>query len=543
MKAIFSKLLNLDHASASKADLHWIAQLSEMDDVSAIEQSITQLKKCFAQDPIHDGQKLRLLLHVDQENRYRLKKLTQHFVNFQNIRPDLDKRLSDAVYYYHRQIFVSYRDLIQHFFHDSNDLVFDYKQLHLVIGRALNAAYSMAMWRHYNHQPVADMTWMDIHGLVRILEQEAMLNMSFSLYKGEPEEHLAASYIRACMQASLDQSGLTRPQIDTVHFMLQQWLPWITITRHHQAEKHLFYTDLGKDMPAKRIRTLRANEDCRFWQIDQFVSKLDATLLAIDQGQPHDLEAIEDKKQLMELLLQIRAEWSRDGYKRERRAENRNRVVKSVAVMYELQEIFQYVHNNPKANIPSNVISLEERLQSHRMDSHAPVVLYRDLAKEHWMISDESPGGLGIVVSHALNPKIKLGKLIGLKIKNSAHGLSIGTIRSIKNLANGQYHLGIKLLSRNPSWVQLSHLQFDNYSRTESRQTTQNGILNRLLSFPGLYLPKEAKLSRVNSLILPRMEFTEHSAYRLTQGHEPITIRLASSMESRDDWVRVRYPE
>ncbi|CAG0964427.1 hypothetical protein MTYP_00909 [Methylophilaceae bacterium] len=545
MKAILSKLIGINDSAPQKLDLAWVEELDKLDDLAALETSTSMLKRYFNDDKTGEAEKLRALLAIDQQNRYRLKKTTQHFVGFQNIRPDLEARISDTVYYYLRQIFVCYRNLIQNFFHDPDDLVFNYKQLHIVIGRALHAAYSMTIWRYYNRQSVADMAWSEIFSLYRILEQESMLNMHIPLYKGEAEEHLAASFVQSCMQGSLGQSGLTRQQIEASTQILRKWLPWVSITKHYDEKKHMFYVDLSKDQPAKRIRSFSPTNDCRYWETDQLTAKIDAAIEAMDNGLPHDLENLADKTSLLELLLQLRSEWSRTGYRRERRAETRKRVIKSAAVIYDLQQIFERVRSMTAQNIQPSVISLEERLQNHRIGRAEPTVLYKDLAHERWMISDESASGYGVVVNNALDPAVKLGKLVGISIKDNAQGLCIGTVRSIKNLANDRHHLGIKLLSRNPSWLQVSHVKLGPPDQPpgDDLPASPQAILSRLLAFPALYLPSEPGLSDTPSLILPRIEFTEHSIYQINQGGKRSTIRLESGIEGKDDWIRVSYPE
>lgn len=548
MKSFFNKLLGKGGTSSAPIDLRWLDELDGIDDISAIELSTRKLKSYFVDGAASEVERLRALLAIDQENRYRLTKAIRQYTNLQNMRPELENRLLEILYYYQRQVFVGYRNLTKQFFASDEDIIFTYNHLPLVIGRALHAAYAMARYRYYRQQSIADMAWSEIFELFSLLERESLLELTIPLYRGEADYHLGAAFAQACMLDNLSQSGLPKQQVYKISMLLEKWLPWVRISKHYDAQKHLYYVDLSKDHGARRIRLFEPSASCRYWDTEQLSAKIEAAIEALDQDLPHNLEDIGDSVELLEILTLLRAEWSRTAYKRQRRAEDRQKVVKSARIAYGLDDICTHIKNMAHSRIKDAIdaSSLDDRLRRHTVIKTAPNVLFGSLTQERWMISDESNSGYGVIVSDALNPAVKLGKLVGMIVEGRPQQLTIGNIRSIKKLASGQHHIGIKIIARQGQWVQLSHTKPRIQKQGADFGLTNGGWQTNttdLLGFPGIYLPIEPGLSNWPSLLLPRAEFTENSAYQLTNQDKKTILHLEAAIDSKDDWVRVNYPE
>lgn len=542
MKSFFEKLIGKPARPAS-VDLLWLEQLAETDDISAIDTSTQHLRRYDANEAIDATERLRVLLAVDQENRHRLRKLTAQYVEFQNIRPDLETRLLDTLYFYHRQIFIGYRSLTRQFFDTTDDIIFPYNRLPLIIGRALLAAYAMMLCRYFRHQAAADLAWSEVFELFLILERESLLDLTVPLYRGEMDCHLAAGFVRAAMLDSLGQSGLTGQQLWRAVLLLEKWVPWIKISQHYDAQKHLYYVDLSKDHGARRIRLFEPVPSCRYWETEPLAAKIESAIEALDQDLPHDLDDIGGSVELLEILTLLRVEWSKTAYRRQRRSEERQKVVKSASVCYGFRAVSERIKGaatTPAQMTPDAHFSLDDRLHKHTVIRGAPTLLYENLTQERWMISDESSSGYGVIVSDSLNPEIRLGKLVGLLVEGRQPFI-VGTIRSIQKMPNGQHHVGIKILSRRVHWVQLSHLQDSLQGGTQINAWEHAPA--SLLGFSGLYLPIEPGLSNWPSLLLPRAEFTANSSYLLNDLGKKSIVPLEAAQESKDDWVRVSYPE
>lgn len=548
MKSFLGKLIGKSSSTPPSIDLTWLDQLENVDQLTAIENSTRRLKEYFADESLNDAGRLRAQLTIDQENRYRLNKITQQFIDLQNIRPELETKISEVMYYYHRQIFVGYRGLAIRFFETADDIIFTYNRLPLVLGRALSAAYSMAKWRYYLQQPIPGMAWTEIFEIYKILEQESLLDVILPLYRGEADSHLGASFVQACMMGSLAQSGLNKGQVERVSKLLEKWIQWTKITKNFDENKHLFYIDLSKDHGAKRIRLFEPTVNCRYWDTEQLSVKIDSAIEALDNELPHDLESIGNNGDLLEILTVLRSEWSRIAYKRQRRTENRQKVIKSITVIDGFQGIcdrLKKLGQKQARNSFAVETNLDDRLMNHTVLISAPSILYEDLTRERWMISDESSSGYGVIVGNELPETIKMGTLVGMIVENQRQQLIIGNIQSIKKLSSGQHHIGIKIISKQADWVQLTHADPKLIKQMANRNPLRDAGQEpgKFQIFSGMYLPIEPGLSNGPSLLLPRIEFNENGIYQISQQHNKSIIQLGSAIEGKDDWVRVSYPE
>ena len=536
MKSLLRKLIG---KKTNAADLSWLDELAKLDDVTAIENSIQKLKECFSDDAMNEADRLRVLLATDAENRKRVLKITQQFVDFENMRPELENHISSTMYFYHRQIFVGYRSFIDRFLDAGGDIIFTYNRLPVILGRALKAAYAMARWRYYRQQSVADMTWSEIFDLYRILEQESLLDLTVNLYKDETESHLAASFVQACMLDSLSSSSLNKQQVEKTAMLLEKLIPWSQVSKHYDEHKHLFYVDLTQDHGAKRIRLFEPHPGCRYWDTVQFSARIEADINALDRDLPHDLESIGSSSELLEILTLLRSEWSRTAYTRQRRSEERQKVIKRVIVSYgfqdvcsQLKSITKNLYTTPQQQSEN---SLDDRMANHNRIRTAPSVLYEDLTRERWMISDESSSGYGVIFSDEPPSTLKLGKLVGLVVEGQPERLTIGNIRSINKPANGDNHIGIKIIGKQATWVQLGHASL----KTENTKKT-NCLSEQALKFAAIYLPMEPGLLNWPSLLLPRIEYVEHGTYRLFQQYHTSIVQLGAPVGIKDDWIHVR---
>ena len=184
---------------------------------------------------------------------------------------------------------------------------------------------------------------------------------------------------------------------------------------------------------------------------------------------------------------------------------------------------------------------LEKHQSIGRSVKNAPNVHNRYIAGDGWIISNESPAGYGILASDELNPQVKPGKLVGLTLKEKPSKMILGSIQNIKKLAGGKHQIGIKILAREASWMQLSHVSLETRRQELLDDFTENptGVNSRSLVFSGIYLPAEENLSEKPSLLLPRLEFQKNSTYQLIIFGKKATVQLSSKAEEKDDWVRV----
>lgn len=544
MKNLFKSLFKLSQRP-TVTTAPWIDELDQLDDIGALHKTTNQLSHIAINEFSTFDERFDTLLKVDEKNRVRVHNITQQYINFETLRPDLATKISDTAYFYHRQIYASYRNLINSYLNSADPEALDIN-VTLLLARAMLSVSSMMKWRYYNQQTPPDNAWIELFSLYGMIEDLCDPSTTLTPYEDEPEVMLSKTFIATCMLGALDHGKLTRQQIEISAILLEKWLGPVKPSSSYSPQRHLFYIDLSKDSPAKRIRHMQPSPSFRFWEVDQVTAKVKLAITSVEDRKPLeylDLGNLMHHEQIMDVLLMFKAEYSKNDYRRQRRSEERQRVSRSVNVTYGIEDICSKIKQLGlnSAGRPVDNYSLDDRLLNARSITRgAPNILNVDVNRENWLINDESTSGFGIIVSEALNPNVKVGKLVGLVIDNKRENMVIGTIRSVKTLPDAKHHIGVKILSKQAKHVQLRVTTKQQVSRSLG-EPTQTSIPH--IYFSGLYISVEPGLTIWPALILPRLKFVENMVYEIMHADKRIAVRLGTVSEAKDDWVKVSWPE
>lgn len=544
MKNIFKSLFKLPHRP-STPPAPWIDELDHLDDISALHKTTNQLSHIAINEFSTFEERLENLLKVDEKNRKRVHNITQQYINFETLRADLAAKISETAYFYHRQIYASYRNLINSYLNAPNQTELR-ANINLLLARAMLAVAAMMKWRYYNQQTPPDNAWLELFSLYGMVEDLCDPTTTISPYDDEQETLLSKTFISTCMLGALDHGKLSRQQIEITSILLEKWLGPIKPSSSYSPQRHLFYIDLSKDSAAKRIRHMQPSPSCRFWEVDQVAAKVKLAITSVEDRKPLeylDLGNLMHHEQIMDVLLMLKSEYSKNDYRRQRRSEERQRVSRSVNVTYGIEDICNKIKQQGlnAAGRPVDNYSLEDRLLNARSITRgAPNILNVDINRENWLIQDESTSGFGIIVSEAINPNVKVGKLVGLIIDNKRDNMVIGTIRSVKTLPDAKHHIGVKIISKQAKHVQLRVTTKQQVTRSLGEPTHTSAPH---IYFSGLYISVEPSLTIWPGLILPRLKFVENMVYEIMHADKRIAVRLGVASEAKDDWVKVSWPE
>jgi cyclic-di-GMP-binding protein len=545
--SFLKKITGWDTAKKPADELAWFHMLGDLDDLAALEIIIQRLCSCSG-DKLSDLARLKLLSDIDKQNRSRLTKITTQYIRFDSLRPELKTRIFELAYSYYRQTFLLYFGLIEKFTAKPDQHIFDYEWLQILLSRATSAAMNMVKWRSFVQMAAPAHVWLQLFGIFRIAADENLLDIPTALFDDEPSITASALLAQAFMLGSLEQANMNCQQVQIVSQLLKLWMPTAGIHKSYEADKFLFYIDMKKDVGARRIRNFEPENSYRYLDIQHFnflVAEAIAGLEAKSLPAHLMLGGFSDHNPLLDTLKILRNEWSKTDYKRQRRRENRNKSAKSATLCYGVEEICRQALHLANYNltrggrVSAEGKSLDERLASHSVIKSAPNVYFTGSSESNWLIVDESPRGYGLRVDAESAAQASPGKLVGLVLKDQKDQLAIGLVKAIKPLANKQYHIGIEIITRNPVWCQLTHAH-----KSAADTTTQPGVMNsgdtaQLMAFPSLYLPKEEGFSERASLILPRIEFTQHHVYQVNLKGIKSLASLTQTLAGQYDWVQV----
>lgn len=522
---------------------NWLVKLKGMDDVSAIEFCTKQLTDDFHKDLFKSEPSLDALFKIDEKAHIIVERITAHYVNIEHINNELEERIENTVFFYHRQLFLIYLNLIDHF------APLKHHHLAKMLARAMFSATEMIKWRYYCYESAPANVWIQISHLYQIAQEQLLLNDSMQTYPDQLATKLASNYIKVCMLGTLESLSLKSQQIELVSHILSAWTEKISIEHTYDEEKHQFFIDTTSDVSAKRIRNFKPADSYLYWCLDDVNINIELCLSLIEFNiapKQQTISAVIKHPYALATLEILRSEWSRLDYKRQRRSEERVKTIKSATTAYGFEDVCnqlkQYEHSLKPTPTEG---SLDERLAfSHKAKAHGePNVIYMDFSAGYSNIIDESNKGLGLHISKHAN-EVSLGMLVCVTVKEDKNITKIGAIRSIRPIAGGELHIGIEIFSKSAVRVQTKNMSLIAVQPdTNTNSSATLNLSNVASNFTCLYLPQETGFSIQETLIFPKSQYNKNECYRVNIfGNEHI-VKLLDTLEQREDWIRVSYTQ
>ncbi|MES2501419.1 MAG: hypothetical protein V4545_02345 [Pseudomonadota bacterium] len=554
MKNIIQQIFGSTLAKKSHAQFAWVDDIADMDDLVALKFSHQHLAILIAQmqsDEAFDYKAaLDLLIQLEDLNFARLEKLSSQFVHVENLKPEIEINISETCYNYCRQSYIAHLKVIEKV-SNPGKFKLEGNMPIIVIARAVYAAAHMMKWRMYTQANPPTKMWLQLYMLFRIASQQGLLTLPIELFKLSPATTLSAYFIQIFMLGNLVQENLHKQQVDIAYRVLSHWLTRAHISKHYTPEQYLFFADLEKDSPAKRMRNFEPNEQCRYWELDELEKQIRVGITVTDRGEmPESLMGakIDNVSKLNDTLNIMLSDWTKTNYVRQRRKEPRHATSKTAKVTAGIVSICSQVN---QANQITNGLRLSKDGKSfdERMQARVPLtqlgsISINSASLDTWIITDESPHGLGTRVNKYANILARPDKLIGLMIDEDPSQLIIGIIRGVKPTTGNQLKVGIEIMSQHPNWVQLRQLSSQEIFSDTVATLTDNPDELRMDAglFAGIYMPIEAGISSVSSLVIPKAHFRPNTSYAVSIADSYKRALLGEPIESRDDWVKVAFP-
>jgi len=306
--SILHKIFSAPSEPENGISAAWIADLSSMDDICAIEVLTEKLAHDFQQHVFCNAQNIEALIAIDEKTHSIVERITQYFAVIENINHDLKTHISNAVFSYHHQLFRIYVGLSKNLPHTHQ------RTLHIALSRALKNAIQMIKWQPYNlhHEPAN--FWSEISGVFKAAEQLALLTAKIQSYCGQEPTSLSSAYIQACMLGSVQTIEFRPQQIEIVSRLLSAWASKISIDTAYDAKHHLFYVDTAANAPARRIKDFTTADSHRYWCFEDVNSKIELCRLLIEykiSPKQRQMKELISEKYAAETFAALAAEWSR----------------------------------------------------------------------------------------------------------------------------------------------------------------------------------------------------------------------------------------
>lgn len=539
-------------------ELAWLKSLSALDDITALNLATKHLAAILNDDTLSLKKRIDYLSAIDNNTLSRAEKLAYQFAKSGSLRVDLELSITSAAFNYYRQSYLNYLRLIELL--TANQMVsnVDHNALLISIANVASISINMVKWRYFDQVPAPANLWLQLFKLYEIADKKDVLNIPVQAFsdvlENAPSTTISAFIMQACMLGTLENTNMQRIHFQTTAYLLNTWLTNVDMAVQFDKSSHLFVVDLKKDACAKRTRHFTSTSTSRYCHIDTFESELTNALQLTELGQlPASLllNEVGDIKNLHETLQILRSEWSKAGYVRQRRKEERQEIEKTAAIAHGILDICNQVEHYAKKtsnvglNIISNRKSLDEKLSSHTSIRRESNVNTLQIEPQHeaWTIIDESSRGIGATALKESKEWLKTGKLVGLAMDERPPRVVIAAVRAIMPMRDvNKLHVGLEVIARFASWAHMRAIEPKAKIESPNKFAPLTGSNSITMGFTALYCPIEAGLAEESTLILPKVEYRLNEIYEITVNRSTKLIKLGSPIDTKDDWVKVVFP-
>ena len=436
------------------------------------------------------------LIDLERNCRPHLDGLITHYIETQKLGLEYEEQLWLTVYRYLRKLTDAFASSLW-----QPAPTTDFALSGKVLLQNLDSLALFAKWHYLRYQPLPKNFWLQMHATYR---QSEHLNNTDQAESPD----FQARYLQALMLDTLNRSNMLKSEIEQVDSWLKIWCQNLSLEKECDENRHLFFVDLQEDRGARRIRETTPKASYRYWHVDAMTAMLEEMRLQLEEGLPQAFVENTPLPNALRVVGYLLSEWSREGYKRQRRGEEREEVSKPAEVVHGILNVCQHVKNLMITGIspPS--------AQSH-------------LIENGWIIENESNFGFGASANVDFNFWLKPGCLIALDYELNPDMTVVGVVRSMQQQAGRDGYVGIEMLSHTPNYVRL-------------RQLTDSGaIMPEAKLFSALYLGKVDERNLPATLVMPVFDFVQRGLYELQTQQFSRQVRLGGILEQQDDWVRV----
>lgn len=544
---LLSKAVSLGRPRAQ--DTGWLDALPAGDAIEALDIVRERLAGFASGNTPLDADALDTLLLIDERSRPSVAALTWQYVKAPVLASKIDERMWQAVYGHYHALAAAYKALLDRSTETPAQCPFPEKLPQLILNR-IDCERCMAKWRYLRYQDIAEGAWLRLHRLYQMAERDGYALTPVSRYPGQPQTTISASYLEALMLNMLNRSNLSKIEIEIVSEWLVEWGRVMTLSVEFDELSHLFFVNLKEDAGGRRVRNIQPAEGYRYWEADKVEDLLTEVRQQLLQGDvPTGLKLLQGVgfPECLRLVEHLLADWSRNAYQRQRRAEERSVVARSMWVVNGISSVCQLVGRSADQQ---RMGTYSKKSSSRKMYSEplamgkAEGIAYPALVREKWVIENESYYGVGAKVAVEANSWLAPGRLIALDDESGSGNIPVGVVRSVRQLPGNRYYVGAELFSHMPHHVQMKNMDAEKLTEDAVGQR-QDVFLSSAMTAEGLppftaiYLPREGRLDMPQTLLVPTMMFVANGRYELRADYKLYQIRLGRVIEQKSDWVRV----
>lgn len=542
---IFTKRQKSLNGSDTYQDLEWIDTLSGMTELESLIAVKDQVAQVDFLNPRGMKNKINLVLDLDQQAYGKAKKVIHNYLIKLKNNKSMKHDVYVVAYEYHRQLYMAYSQILD-VVQAHKNLKFSAEKMTLLLARFLNAVFMMSKWRYFDDQPTTHGVWNNVHKIIRIAENLALMNKSLFLYDFQIKEtSIAAILKRGFMVDTLRKGNYSQLEIELTDRVLKIWSTNPLLVNTYKENRYHFFIALEKDRGPERLRVKEKFAECCYWRTTRLIDLMEAYLCAVDMHKPvreFGLEKIAPVSVVVKLFKKLRVDWCAEGYSRQRRSEERNKRNTLLNISYGLDAIHGrlkklHVQQLKDSTEEDAGFTFELKVATHQINE-APTSeeLRTKEAESRWMV-DESKSGFAIDYGRKIPDWVEPGMLVGYSETGYKKGFNLAEIRSVRKQSDGTYRAGFKKISYNAAALSVWVVEKTTVTQPVEGFFLDDGQLKTNISnsFPGLLIDNDAR--HTLKLLVPRKKFKRQHLYNIEIDGDRHEVTVGKLISKHNNWV------
>jgi hypothetical protein len=486
---------------------------------------------------------IKCLLTLDEGMQEHLEQLTAKRLKVKLYNREIGLAIDVLVYPYYRRLFLDYSSVLSRVLNANQHITLEKEALVLLYCRALNAGFTMMMWRYFDDQAAPAEAWSVIFDLFKHAEKSSLLNERLLLYpQAKKPVDMAVLMVGGLMLSTLQKENYNTNEIHIVSRLLTDWVRQASFEKAYAQHKYQYFVNLNQDKGAERIRAFDRNADYRYWRSDYLALKIADHLAAIGANavdKESDIRGYASMRTMTKLFKKLNQDWSPTGYKRQRRSVTRekeaNRLLVSNGLAQICKQLMRFQRQASKqGSMPIYDIRANSFEQSHLAQTKNIIT-----GLDEWVLLDKSEAGFGVDLGREPGAWVEAGKLVGFQHPIQLDAYVIAEIKHLKRQKNGNYRAGLQLISLHSISMQLTKLDQTQVELAKGFYVDYDESDEDMMKVSCVWIPPSVGQVQVkSSVILPIHEYQRNRQFKIEINGEEKTLILGVALEMETEWVR-----
>lgn len=542
--------------SSLKAAQQWWKSLNECDPGTQLQKTQEAVSAHFSSKQSFSIDELHVLLWLDAAVQPAFEAICFQYVSNPRMPAETERKLWSEVGSFCQCMTQAYENFIRT---DADDrLAAGESDMPQVLACALRYVAIQTKWHYFRFEKVPTRLWKMASRYYRLAEIGGFDSNPFHLYPNFSEQVTSCTdeYLQMLMLATLSNNNLSVAQINLVDYWLVRWSKLLHLERSWQKHSHHYCVSLLEPAGPQKITPDAAEENHRFWAIDELVGKVRRKIAQLDGGETPKSLGLGNHcttAMALELLKHLDSFWTMSMRNSQIARNPRVKVDKVISVMRGLDNICAHVRTDNDRYLKGSgqakkvdydeVIDMrlygfvsdrtrnKQSLDSFSLSNKAP-------DSSVWSVDNESIGGMGAILDFRSNDWARPGALVAVK-PSDKDNWQVAVLRRLNRLSEEKVYAGLQILAAAPVSVSMHVEGEDRLGGIAISDLSYSGSYE----LPGLrqaiYLPHKIDNTLVNTLIMRPADYKAMQIYQVRSREKVFSVRLGSIVEKGNDWIWV----